>query len=173
MVQTKKIVLVGPESTGKTTLAQQLAAHFDTVLVEEYGRTYCEKFGNDCDALDLCHIAAGQLYWEDEAARKARHHLLICDTDVIVTQTFAELYLGVCPDVIVQLARSRHYELYLLLNTDLPWIDDGTRLFAKQRQWHFNRLKEILESQNRPYAVISGTFEERLIRAIDAVRAIL
>ncbi|MCY7351229.1 MAG: AAA family ATPase [Cytophagaceae bacterium] len=169
----KKITLIGPESTGKTTLARQLATHFDTVVVEEYGRIYCEKFGNDCDALDLCHIAAGQLYFEDEAAKQARHNLLICDTDVIVTQTYAELYLGSCPDMIVQLARSRQYELYLLLDTDVPYVNDGTRLFADRRQEHFNRLKEILESQNRPYAIISATFEERFARAVVAINEVL
>ena len=77
----KKVVLVGPESTGKSTLARRLAEHFNTVLVEEYGRIYCEKFGNDCDAMDHCHIAAGQLFLEEQALPNARHGLLICDTD--------------------------------------------------------------------------------------------
>jgi len=169
----KKIVLIGPESTGKSTLTQQLAAHFDTVFVEEYGRTYCEKFGNDCDALDLVHIAAGQLFLEDEAAKTARHGLLFCDTDALLTQTYAELYLGSCPDFIAELARTRPYDLTLLLDTDVPWMNDSIRLFADRRQWHFNRLRELLETQNRPYVVISGNFEERFERAVQAVNASL
>ncbi len=165
----KKVVLTGPESTGKSTLTKQLAAQFDTGFVEEYGRTYCEKFGNDCDALDLVHIAAGQLFLEDEAAKKARHGLLFCDTDALTTQTYAELYLGSCPDFIADLARSRTYDLTLLLAADVPFVSDEIRLFAERRQWHFNRLKELLESQNRPYLVISGTFEERFEKAVEAV----
>lgn len=169
----KKIVLTGPESTGKSTLTKQLAAHFDIVFVEEYGRTYCEKWGNDCDALDLVHIAAGQLFLEDEAAKTARHGLLFCDTDALVTQTYAELYLGTCPDFIVELAQSRRYDLTLLLDVDLPWVSDSIRLFADRRAWHFNRLQELLESQNRPYVVISGNFEERFERAVEAVNDVL
>lgn len=173
MVQTKKVVLTGPESTGKSTLTRQLATRFDTVFVEEYGRTYCEKFGNDCNALDLVHIAAGQLFLEDEAAKTARHGLLFCDTDALVTQTYAELYLGSCPNFIVQLAQSRRYDLTLLLDTDVPFVNDSIRLFGERRQWHFNRLKELLESQNRPYVVISGTFEERFDQAVKLVNDVL
>lgn len=173
MIQTKRIVIVGPESVGKTTLARRLAEHFDTVFVEEYGRTYCEKWGNDCDVLDLVHIAAGQLYLEDEAARSARHGLLVCDTDALVTWSYAELYLGTAPDFIVELARSRTYDLTLLLTTDVPFDHDPIRIFADRREWHFNRLRELLESENRPYVVISGDFEARFKKAAQAIAAIL
>lgn len=168
----KKVVLVGPESVGKTTLTKRLASHFDTVFVEEYGRTYCEKFGNDCNAFDLVHIAAGQLFLEDEAAKTARHDLLICDTDALVTQTYAELYLGHCPDFIAELAYSRAYDLTLLLTPDVPFANDSIRLFADRRQWHFDRLKELLENQSRPYVVISGDFEARFEKAVRAIEAI-
>jgi NadR type nicotinamide-nucleotide adenylyltransferase len=169
----KKVVLVGPESVGKTTLAKRLAEHFDTGFVEEYGRTYCEKWGNDCDALDLVHIAAGQLYLEDEAARSARHGLLICDTDALVTWSYAELYLGTAPDFIIELARSRAYDLTLLLATDVPFDHDPIRIFADRREWHFNRLKELLDTENRPYALISGGFDERFDKAIRAIDELL
>ncbi|MFT4032068.1 MAG: ATP-binding protein [Siphonobacter sp.] len=167
----KKIVIVGPESTGKTTLTQRLAAHFDTVWVEEYGRIYCERFGNDCDALDLCHIAAGQLYLEEEGSKIARHNLLFCDTDLLVTQTYAEMYLGESPEVISHLAQEQHYDLYLLLDIDVPWINDSIRLFADRRQWHFDRLKTLL--QERPYQIISGRFEERFERAKHCVEQLI
>jgi len=169
----KKVVLVGPESVGKTTLARRLAEHFDTVFVEEYGRTYCEKWGNDCEALDLVHIAAGQLFLEAEAAKTARHGLLICDTDALVTWSYADLYLGHCPAFIVELARSRAYDLTLLLATDVPFDHDPIRIFADRREWHFNRLKELLETENRPYVLISGSFDERFEKAVWAIEAIL
>jgi NadR type nicotinamide-nucleotide adenylyltransferase len=168
----KKIVLTGPESTGKSTLARQLAGHFAAPLVEEYGRTYCERFRNDCDPLDLIHIAAGQLYHEDLVAAQTTN-LLICDTDLIVTETYAELYLGTCPLLVTEWAKSRHYDLWLLLDTDLPYVPDGIRLFAERRQAQFNRLREILKERNLPYVVISGNFEERFIRAVEAVSRIL
>lgn len=167
----KKAVLTGPESTGKSTLARQLAEHFGAPLVEEYGRTYCERFGNDCDALDLVHIAAGQLYHEDLAAAQATD-LLICDTDLIVTETYAELYLGTCPPLIRELARSRHYDLWLLLDTDLPYVQDAIRLFADRRPAHFNRLREILDERRLPYVIVSENFEERFERAKAAVGAL-
>jgi NadR type nicotinamide-nucleotide adenylyltransferase len=113
----KKLVLTGPESTGKSTLARALAAQFGAALVEEYGRTYCERFGNDCDALDLVHIAAGHRYHEDLAAA-TEPEVLLLDTDLIVTETYAELYLGYCPPLITELAQARTYDLWLLLNTD-------------------------------------------------------
>lgn len=164
---------MGPESTGKSTLARRLAEHFNTVLVEEYGRIYCEKFGNDCDAMDHCHIAAGQLFLEEQALPNARHGLLICDTDLLVTQTFAELYLGQSPELIQKWAASQFYDLYLLLNTDVPWINDSIRLFADRRQWHFDRLKALLEEQQRPYVIISGDYEQRFRQAIREIEAIL
>ncbi len=168
----KKVVLVGPESTGKSTLARRLANYFDTEVVEEYGRIYCEKFGNDCDAMDHCHIAAGQLFLQEQGLARARHGLLICDTDVLVTQTFAELYLGECPEIIKQWAAREHYDLYLLLDTDVPWVNDSIRLFADRRQWHFNRLKELLEAQQRPYVVISGDYEQRFQTSVALVKAL-
>ncbi len=169
----KKVVLVGPESTGKSTLARRLAGHFDTALVEEYGRLYCEEFGNECDAMDHCHIAAGQLFLEEQGLSNARHGLLICDTDLLVTQTFAELYLGESPEVIKKWAADQYYDLYLLLDTDVPWVNDRIRLFADRRQWHFDRLKELLDLQQRPYRIISGTYEQRFQKAVSQIEWLL
>ncbi|MBO9641410.1 MAG: AAA family ATPase, partial [Siphonobacter aquaeclarae] len=169
----RKVVIAGPESTGKTTLARRLASHFGTVFVEEYGRIYCEKFGNECDAFDLCHIAAGQLLLEEQAMAVTSPKLLICDTDVLVTQTYAELYLGKSPDVIVEMARRQSYDLYLLLSPDVPWSGDAIRLFENRREWHFLRLKELLDEQHRSYAVIAGSFEQRFERAVLLIRNLL
>ena len=165
----RKIVLVGPESVGKTTLTGQLAAHFGTAWVAEYGRAYCEKYGNECDALDHCHIAAGQLYQEDLAAEKAQNGLLFCDTDVLTTQTFAELYLGYCPPLLEEMARGRQYAHWLLLSPDVPFVADAVRRFAGRRRWHFNRLKQLLDQRGLPYTMLSGHDYDERFRAAVAV----
>lgn len=168
----KRVVLTGPESTGKSVLAQKLAAFFDTEQVEEYGRTYCEKHGTDLSPLDFAHIAGGQLLLEDEAAQKA-NRVLFCDTDLIVTQIWAEIYFEYCPQWILTAGHERPYDLFLLLSPDIPWVDDGTRGFREIRQAQWKRLKEELESRNLPYVSISGDFEERFQQAVRAVKTIL
>lgn len=168
----KRVVLTGPESTGKSVMAQKLAEHFGTVQVEEYGRTYCEKHGMDLTPLDFAHIAGGQLLLEDEAARQA-NRVLFCDTDLIVTQVWAEIFLHRCPQWILQAGHQRQYDLFLLLSPDIPWVNDGTRAFEEVRQAQWERLREELESRNLPYVSISGDFDQRFAQAVKAVELIL
>ena len=169
----KRIALVGPESCGKSYLAEQLAAHFETVFVEEYGRTYCEKFGMDSTELDFAHVAGGQLYREDEMALQA-NRLLFCDTDLIVTQVWSEVYFqGKCQPWIFWADHARRYDLFLLCAPDIPWVDDGLRKFDGQREWMFERLRQELESRGLRYEIIQGGFEERTSRAIWAVEGLL
>lgn len=168
----KRIVLSGPESTGKSVLSKKLAAHFDTNFVEEYGRTYCEEIKNDLDPIDFGHIAGGQLMMEDEAAKKA-NKLLFCDTDLIITQIWAEIYFNHCPQWIVEASHQRKYDLFILLDVDIPWVDDGTRAYEKQRLWMWNRLREEFESRNLPYIMVKGNFDERFGQAVKAVEELL
>ncbi len=168
----KRVVLTGPESTGKSVLAQKLADHFNTVCVEEYGRTYCEEHGMDLKPLDFAHIAGGQLLLEDEAARKA-DAVLFCDTDLLVTQVWAEIFFNYCPPWIRWASHQRQYDLFLLLKPDIPWVNDGTRAFEEVRESQWLRLREELESRNMPYVEISGNFGERLEQAVLAVENIL
>jgi HTH-type transcriptional repressor of NAD biosynthesis genes len=164
-----RIALVGPESCGKSYLAEYLARHFDTVFVEEYGRTYCEKFGMDLTELDFAHIAGGQLYREDEMAGQARD-MLFCDTDLIVTQVWSEIYFdGVCQPWIEWASRQRHYELYLLLQPDIPWENDGLRRYEEQRRRMFERLQQILTERLLNFEIIGGSYEERSRKAVEAV----
>lgn len=169
----KRVVLVGPESCGKSYLATQLAQHFDTVFVEEYGRTYCEKFGMDSTELDFAHVASGQLFREDEMALEA-NRLLFCDTDLIVTQIWSEIYFsGKCQPWIVWANHARHYDLFLLCAPDIPWVNDGLREFEHQRNWMFERLKQELDSRQKNYQIIQGPLEGRLPQAVEAVTALL
>lgn len=164
-----KVVLTGPESVGKTTLTRQLAQHFNAAFVEEYGRSYTDKHGTQLSPLDFSHIAAGQLMWEDQAAQNADNGLLFCDTDLMVTQIWAEVYQQPCPAWIIDINHQRRYDLYLLLDTDIDWHDDGTREFPQLRQWHFERLRTELESRNCPYILISGKGNTRWENAVTAV----
>lgn len=169
----KRIALVGPESCGKSYMSEFLARHFQTVFVEEYGRTYCEKFGMDLTELDFSHIAGGQLYREDEMAKLA-NRVLICDTELIVTQVWSEIYFnGVCQPWIIWASQNRHYDHFLLLKPDIPWVNDGLREYEKQRDRMFERLLEILTERKLPFTIISGSFEERDNRAIGAVEMVL
>jgi len=165
----RRIALVGPESCGKSYLAEQLAIHFKTSFVEEYGRTYCEKFGMDSTELDFAHVAGGQLYREDEMALEA-NQVLFCDTDLIVTQIWSEVYFkGKCQPWIYWADHLRRYDLFLLCAPDIPWVNDGLREFEDQRAWMFERLRQELESRGLNYVVIQGGFEARTALAVQAV----
>lgn len=165
----KRIVLTGPESTGKTTMAERLARHYDTAWVEEYGRDYFVQNGGIKEIADLSRIARGQVRLEEAALLKA-NKFLFCDTDLVVTQVWSEIYFKQCPQEVIGLSHQRHYDLHLLMDTDLPWEDDGTREFPQLREWHFRRLKEELDKRNYPYVVISGNSEERFRACIRAIR---
>ncbi|HFA49361.1 MAG TPA: hypothetical protein ENJ95_10125 [Bacteroidetes bacterium] len=165
----KKVVLTGPESSGKTVLAEKLAKHYQTVWVPEYAREYCKKHGNvDLTPMDFAHIAGGQLLLEDQMAKKA-NGLLICDTDLISTEVWADYFLDECPKWIMETNRTRYYDLFLLLAPDIPWIDDGIRNFNHIREEHFEKLRDGLKKRGVPFEIISGDFGERFQRAVKII----
>ncbi|MCC7466891.1 MAG: AAA family ATPase [Saprospiraceae bacterium] len=169
----QRIALVGPESCGKSYMAEKLAQHYDTVFVEEYGRTYCEKFGMDSTDLDFAHVAGGQLYREDEMALQA-NRVLFCDTDLLVTQIWSEVYFkGKCQPWIFWANHERRYMHFLLCAPDIPWVNDGLREFEGERDWMFGRLKNELISRELPFSIISGDFDRRWRVALEAVNTCL
>ncbi len=168
----KRVVLTGPESTGKTVLSKQLAEHFQTVWVSEYGRQISEERGDDLTPMDFAHIAGGQLVSEDKAAEKA-NKVLFCDTDLIVTEVWGEIFMGQCPTWIIEMNHLRRYDLFLLLSPDIPWIDDGTRGYSDIRERQYKRIKDELVSRNLPYVEISGSYTERFNKAVDEVKKLL
>jgi NadR type nicotinamide-nucleotide adenylyltransferase len=167
----RRVVVTGPESTGKTTLAERLAGHFGTVFVPEFARTHLDaKYAGrpipspPCDEGDIPVIARGQMASEDEAARRA-NRLLVCDTDLYATRLYAEEYFGRCPTWIREAAKSRRADLHLLLDVDVPWVSDPQRDRPHRRSELFARLREALEEDGRPSVVVSGSWEERWKRA--------
>ncbi len=168
-----RISLTGPESAGKSTLATQLAAHYDTVYVPEYARHYLEENGPTYTLPDLEAIARGQLAAEDAAAAQATR-LLFCDTDLLVIKIWAENAFGTCPAwVLAELARPR-YALTLLLAPDLPWAPDPLREHPDPAQrWHFYALYRVeLVQHGWPFIEISGPPAQRLVQAIAAVESV-
>jgi NadR type nicotinamide-nucleotide adenylyltransferase len=166
-----KIVIIGPESTGKSTLCQQLAAHYETVWCPEYARTYLDVNGTEYGPDDLMRIAQGQLALEEWMAAEAKPPYYFVDTDLYVMKVWFEVVFDYCPPWILKGAATQHCDLYLLCDTDLPWVADGMREYPdlEQRQRLFRMYKDILINDGRPWALVSGTEEERLQSAIAAI----
>jgi NadR type nicotinamide-nucleotide adenylyltransferase len=172
----KKIVCIGPESTGKSYLTQALAKHFGTIKVEEYAREFLLKKKAPYDVQDLSLIADGQLQLEvDGEAKLENSNLLFIDTDLYVIKVWSEFVFGVCDNAILKQIAKRKYDLYLLCNPDLPWVKDELREYPDQatRDILYQHYKEILTSQKTPWVDIKGDYDERVKTAIHAVNQIL
>lgn len=170
----KRICLVGAESTGKTTLAQMLADHYQTVWVPEYGREYSERKlaetgGYDFQSDEFTHIASVQCQREDASARLA-NKVLICDTDAFATAIWHRRYLGQrSPAVESIVAAHRRPDLYLLTDASTPFVQDGTRDGEAIREWMHQTFVEELIAQQRPYIFLSGSLKKRFDNAVEAI----
>ncbi|MFC5048001.1 AAA family ATPase [Aquimarina hainanensis] len=168
-----KIVLFGPESTGKTTLSKQLASHYEVAWVPEYAREYLQKKWDTskeiCAYADLLPIAEGQMQLENEAVRRGGK-LVICDTDLLVTKVYSEAYFdGKVADVLDKFAIENEYDLYLLTYIDTPWTPDDLRDKPHEREQMFLRFKEALEKYKRPYVVLKGDKIPRFKQAVKII----
>jgi NadR type nicotinamide-nucleotide adenylyltransferase len=176
-METKRIVILGPESTGKTTLSKELAEHYQTQWVPEFARNFLLTYGMNYDYNDLLTIAQGQLALEVETEmavqqdRRNKDKLLFIDTNMYVMQVWCEFVFQKCHTWILEQIATRPYDLYLLCNVDLPWVKDQLREYPdlESRTRLYNIYKEILISQNVPWIDISGGYSHRLHVAIDAV----
>lgn len=166
----KRVCVFGPESTGKTTLAAQLAAHYKTIMVPEYGRTYTEAFGADVGAVDLQRIVQGHLATV-EAAKQQSGRILIEDTDPVMTAVWSDMLIGERDQWFAKF--DDHADFYILCDVDIPWVNDGTRYFENDadRRRFFETCENELKARRVPYAVIRGDREQRLQTAIEAVNA--
>ncbi|WP_350293149.1 DUF4301 family protein [uncultured Croceitalea sp.] len=172
-----KVVLFGPESTGKTTLAKQLATHYKTAWVPEYAREYLQdKWDREqktCEPKDLLPIAEGQIKLENSLTKKA-NQILFCDTDLLETKVYSEAYyIGNCDPLLEKYALSNTYHLYLLTNIDTPWEADDLRDKPNEREKMFQYFHDTLKRYHRNFLILSGSKEERLKNAIEHIEKLL
>jgi NadR type nicotinamide-nucleotide adenylyltransferase len=165
----KKIALTGPESSGKSTLARQLATYFDAPVVPEYARLFLSLLGRPYVESDLMRIAAGQLRWE-EALSDMGSPLLICDTELTVIKVWSEHRYGRCAPELSAAWGRQGYDLMLLCRPDIPWAYDPLREHPEGREVLFARYEAALAASGRPYEVLEGNAEARLRQAVDAIK---
>jgi len=171
-------VVIGPESTGKSTLCKQLAAHYNTLWCPEYARAYLEVNGSEYTFEDLANIAVGQLAIEDDthsAATKNSQAAIFIDTNMYVMQVWCEFVFGKCYSFILDEIATRSYDLYLLCNVDLPWVKDELREYPEleTREKLFHIYHELMVQQSTPWVLIEGDYDQRLHTAIAAVDRLL
>ncbi|MEI8052132.1 MAG: ATP-binding protein [Bacteroidota bacterium] len=182
-----KIVLIGPESTGKSTLCEKLAAHYNTIWVEEYAREFLLKNGNEYTQNDLLAIAKGQIENEEKAIQLLREshstspfgglsglpnkQLLIIDTDMYVMKVWSEFVFNHCDHFILNHIVNRKYDFYLLCEPDIPWQKDELReypdLATREKLYHY--YKDILINQQCQWMNINGNYEARLQNSIEEI----
>lgn len=172
-----KVVMFGPESTGKTTLSGQLARYYNTVWAPEYAREYLQDKWNEekktCEPKDLLPIAEGQIRIENKLTKRA-NKILICDTDLLETKVYSEAYyIGYCDPVLEKHALQNSYDLYFLTYIDVPWEEDDLRDKPLERERMFEYFKETLEKYNRKYVLLKGDKNTRLKTAVEHINKLL
>ena len=167
----RKIIIIGPESTGKSSLSAQLAEHYDTVWCPEFAREYLLQLNRKYDYADLLNIAHGQIELEDTMLTQARNGFYFIDTDMYVMKVWCEAAFEQCHTWILKQIALRQYDLYLLCDVDLPWVQDELREYPDLhfRKKLFNIYKDILINCGTRWAVISGTDTERLQMAVSII----
>jgi NadR type nicotinamide-nucleotide adenylyltransferase len=167
----KKIVIIGPESTGKSTLSEQLAKHYGTCWCPEYAREYLMNLEGKYTYEDLLKIAKGQAGQEDRLLADARNGFYFIDTEMYVMKVWCEVAFESCHTWIMKQAAQRTYSLYLLCDVDLPWKPDALREYPDlaMRRRLFKMYKDIMVNQNTAWGLISGTDGQRLDTAISII----
>jgi nicotinamide riboside kinase len=164
--------LFGPESTGKTTLAKQLASYYETEWVPEFARDYLQERWEEnqhiCVEEDMMPIAYGQTKLENEKLALANKYLF-CDTNLMVTKVFSEMYYGFCNPLLNEAALEHEYDLFFLTDIDVPWEKDDIRDSPNERESVFSVFKETVVKTRKPYITLSGNKELRLAKAIEII----
>jgi NadR type nicotinamide-nucleotide adenylyltransferase len=169
----KRIVIIGPESTGKSTLSAGLAAALNTVWVPEYARGYLEQLGRPYEEADLAAISNGQLKLAQQMEQQANKYL-ICDTDPYVVKVWSEHRYGRCQHQILADIAAWHCDLYLLTDVDMPWSYDPLREHPDpiMRAYFFQQYRDIVANSNTPWEVVRGSETQRIAAALAVIRAL-
>lgn len=170
----KRIVIIGPESTGKSTLSAALAEHLHTLWVPEFARAYLETLGRPYEEPDLLLMAEKQVANEDELALRA-NRFLFCDTDLYVFKVWSESRYGRCDRRILELIAGRQYDHYLLTYIDTPWEDDPLREHAQpeERHYFYHQYRDIVMNSGVPWTDVRGDETTRLQQALRVMKQLL
>lgn len=171
MQKPKRVLILGPESTGKSTLAADLAAHFGEPWVPEFAREYLEKIDRPYRFEDLVEIGKGQVMQEDLLATKAKNYLF-CDTDLRVIHIWSEHRFGKTDSWVLEEIAVRKYDLILLTDTDLPWTPDPLREYPEleMRQYFFEKYLKMAQESGFPFLIVSGDQQSRLKTSTEAIQ---
>ncbi len=169
----KKIAIVGPESTGKSALAEELAVRFGTVYVPEFARTYCEHLDRQYTLEDEMNMFYGQLALEKSMLPLAKNDVIFFDTMILTIKIWCDRLFGFTPPEVLQAINDTDFDLYLLMDIDLPWEDDPLRDFPDERNHFMNVWKNELQALGASFHVISGLGESRVKMAEAVVNKLL
>jgi len=167
-----KIAVVGPESTGKSTITQALARHFKTFWVPEYARYYCEALTAPCTLQDETNMFHGQVALEKSVEVLVENGLLFCDTTFLTVKIWSDYQLGETPEIVLDTLKKHEYDFYILLKNDIPWEEDSLRDFKGMSDYFMEVWRRELESLNANYVEVGG-LENRIENAINAVNKFL
>jgi HTH-type transcriptional regulator, transcriptional repressor of NAD biosynthesis genes len=171
-----KVVLYGPESTGKTTLGKALASYYNCSYVPEFSRIYAEeklRLGFELTKSDVMPIAIGQMKHENQIAINS-DKIIICDTNLLETKIYSQyIYDGFCPNELNLAVAKANYDLYILTDIDVPWEYDKVRSSEIERNKMFNLFKKNLLALDVPYIIVSGNKEIRFLKAIEKINKLL
>jgi NadR type nicotinamide-nucleotide adenylyltransferase len=162
----KRVLILGPESTGKSTLSRQLSTEYKEPWVPEYAREFLEKLGREYRYEDLLEIGKGQIELEEQQAKIAKL-FLFCDTDLRVIHIWSQHRFGKTDPWVKEQISARKYSLILLTDTDLPWEPDPQREYPEleMRQYFFEKYLKLAEESGFPYEIVSGGEQQRLDQA--------
>ena len=181
-----KVVVIGPESTGKSSLCEQLANHYNTEWVKEYAREYLLTNGTEYSYDNLLEIAKGQFALENAAiqlvenkatntsASNSSSEIILLDTNMYVLKVWCEFVFEKCHPWILNQIVENSYDLYLLCDVDLPWVKDELREYPdlEIREKLYHHYKDLLVNQSTPWVNISGNYQQRLDNAINAIDSV-
>ena len=170
-----KIAILGPESTGKSTLTKELADYFQSPGVAEYAREYIEKLSKPYTYKDVCHIARKQISEQNFYTKpeNSKSGYVFFDTDLIITKVWMEYKFKLVPDFLNKQLKKGFFDLYLICAPDLPWEFDPVREHGDDRDFFFDWYKREIEQTLKPFVIVDGFGNQRIQNAVNAIKNIV